>query len=55
MNKTAKDSMNDTAAKAAAVSFIRRGLARGSRAMTIAPITGRKTIVERYGKLNLSS
>jgi len=47
MKKRARERRKDTAVKAAAVSFMRLGLAPGSRAITIAPITGRKTIVDR--------
>ena len=46
MEKRASDNINDTAAKAAAVSFICLWLAP-SRAMTIAPIRGRKIITDR--------
>jgi hypothetical protein len=47
MAKRARERAKETAVKRAAVSFIRLGLAPGSRAIIIAPMTGRKMIAER--------
>jgi hypothetical protein len=47
MKNKARDRAKVTRVKKAAVSFIRLESARGRRAMRMAPITGRKTIIER--------
>jgi len=50
MKNKDKDRAKATRVKKAAVNFIRLGSARGRRAMTIAPITERKTIIDSQGK-----